>query len=122
MLIDFNYIALRYLPLASCGDNHRDSNPTKKEVVVYYAGIDAHSKSSTICVVDRKGRTLGGGTMVTSAEGLRAGLNRWLVRGVVAAVESKWDRALGLRSAQELKVKKVLVVNPGSKSKSARPR
>jgi hypothetical protein len=89
---------------------------------VYYAGIDAHSKSSTICVVDRKGRTLGGGTMVTSAEGLRAGLNRWLVRGVVAAVESKWDRALGLRSAQELKVKKVLVVNPGSKSKSARPR
>jgi hypothetical protein len=89
MLIDFNYIALRYLPLASCGDNHRDSNPTKKEVVVYYAGIDAHSKSSTICVVDRRGRTLGGGTMVTSAEGLRAGLNRWLVQGVVAAVESK---------------------------------
>jgi transposase len=91
------------LLLASCGNNHHDFQPNEKEVVMYYAGIDAHSKSSTICVVDKQGRKLGGGTVVTSTEGLRHGLNRWLGQGVVAAVEKQRDHALGLRAVEAAK-------------------
>jgi transposase len=88
------------------------SNPTKKEVVMYYAGIDAHSKSSTICVVDKQGKKLGGGTVVTSAEGLRCGLSRWLGQGVVAAVESSGITPWVCDLLKQLKVTKVVVVNP----------
>lgn len=79
---------------------------------MYYAGIDAHSKSSTICVVDKQGRKLGGGSVVTSAEGLRVGLNRWLGKGVVAALESSGITPWVCDLLKQLKVKKVVVVNP----------
>jgi hypothetical protein len=46
-------------------------------------------KSSTIWIVDRKGRKVGNSTvMMTSAEGFAAGLGRWAGRGLKAAVEA----------------------------------
>jgi len=39
---------------------------------MFYAGIDAHVKSSTIWIVDRKGRKVSNSTVVTSAEGFAA--------------------------------------------------
>jgi hypothetical protein len=55
---------------------------------MFYAGIDAHMKSSTIWIVDRKGRKVSSSTVVTSAEGFAAGLGRWARRGLRAAVEA----------------------------------
>jgi transposase len=78
---------------------------------MFYAGIDAHMKSSTICVVDRKGRKVHRCEVMTSAEGFRAGLKRWAQRGLVAAVESSgitpW--VCGLLKAMPVRV---VVVNP----------
>ncbi len=48
---------------------------------MFYAGIDAHVKSSTICVVDRRGRKVHCCEVLTSAEGFRAGLQRWARAG-----------------------------------------
>ena len=53
-----------------------------------YAGIDSHVKSSTIWIVDRKGRKVSNSTVVTSAESFAAGLGRWVDRGLKAAVEA----------------------------------
>jgi hypothetical protein len=55
---------------------------------MFYAGLDAHTKSSTIWVVDRKGRKVGSATVMTSAEGFAAGLRRWASPGLKAAVEA----------------------------------
>ena len=55
---------------------------------MFYAGIDAHVKSSTIWIVDRKGRKVSNSTVVTSAQGFAAGLGRWAGRGLRAAVEA----------------------------------
>ena len=67
------------------------SNPTKKEVVMYYAGIDAHTKSSTICIVDRRGRKVSSSTVLTNGEGFRVDLEKWAKRGLTAAVESSGE-------------------------------
>lgn len=76
-----------------------------------YAGIDAHMKSSTICVVDRKGRKVHRCEVLTSAEGFRAGLGRWAQRGLIAAVESSGITPWVVELLQATKVK-VVVVNP----------
>jgi hypothetical protein len=55
---------------------------------MFYAGINAHMKSSTIRIVDRKGRKVSSSTVMTSAEGFAAGLGRWARRGLQAAVEA----------------------------------
>lgn len=78
---------------------------------MFYAGIDAHTKSSTICVVDRKGRKVYGCEVLTGAEGFRAGLVRWAKRGLVAAVESSGITPWVTRLLRAMKVK-VVVVNP----------
>jgi hypothetical protein len=44
---------------------------------MFYAGIDAHMKSSTIWIVDRKGGKVSSSTVLTSADGFAAGLWRW---------------------------------------------
>ena len=55
---------------------------------MYCTGIDAHQKSSTICVVDRRGRKVHRSHIHTSAEGFRVGLERWARRGLVAVESS----------------------------------
>lgn len=78
---------------------------------MFYADIEAHMKSSTICVVDRKGRKVHCCEVLTSAEGFRTGLGRWAKRGVTAVVESSgiapW--VAGLLKAMKVRV---VVVNP----------
>jgi transposase len=78
---------------------------------MFYAGIDAHMKSSTICVVDGKGRKVHRCEVLTSAEGFRAGLGRWAKRGLTAAVESSGITPWVGELLRALKVK-VVVVNP----------
>jgi transposase len=79
---------------------------------MFYAGIDAHTKSSTICVVDRHGRKVHRGEVLTSAEGFQAGLQRWARRGLVAAVESSGITPWVVELLLQQGVKKVVVVNP----------
>jgi hypothetical protein len=55
---------------------------------MFQAGIDAHTKSSTIWVVDGKGGKVHSCEVMTTAEGFAAGLARWARRGLVAAIES----------------------------------
>ena len=55
---------------------------------MFYAGIDAHVKSSTICVVDHKGRKIHQCGVMTSADGFQVGLGKWAQRGLRAAVEA----------------------------------
>jgi transposase len=78
---------------------------------MFYAGIDAHTKSSTICVVDGKGRKVSSSTVVTSAEGFAAGVGRWARRGLKAAVEASGITPWICQLLKDLKVK-VVVVNP----------
>ena len=77
---------------------------------MFYAGIDVHVKSSTICVVDRRGRKVHGCEVLTSAEGFEAGLGKWARRGLMAAVESGRITAWVCELLKALKVK-VVVVN-----------
>jgi transposase len=93
---------------------------------MFYAGIDAHTKSSTIGVVDRKGRKVGSATVMTSAEGFAAGLGRWTSRGLKAAVEASGIRPCICQLLKDLGVK-VVEVNrnrvrliPESRKKSDR--
>jgi transposase len=95
------------------GEQHTDlqASRSNRKSSIFYAGIDAHVKSSTIWIVDRKGRKVSSSTVMTSAEGFAAGLRRWARRGLKAAVEvsgtTPWIcqllRGLGVR---------VVVVNP----------
>jgi transposase len=78
---------------------------------MFYAGIDAHVKSSTIWIVDRKGRKVSSSTVVTSSEGFAAGLGRWARRGLKAAVEASGITPWICQLVKELGVK-VVVVNP----------
>ena len=78
---------------------------------MFYAGIDAHTKSSTICVVDRKGRKVSSSTVLTNAEGFRVGLGKWARRGLTAAVESSGITRWVCELLKALKVRAV-VVNP----------
>jgi hypothetical protein len=79
---------------------------------MFYAGIDAHTKSSTICVVDRQGRKVHRCEVLTSGEGFQAGLQRWARRGLVAAVESSGITPWVVELLLQQGVKKVVVVNP----------
>jgi len=89
---------------------------------MYYAGIDAHTKSSTIWMVDRKGQKVSSSTVMTSTVGFAAGLGRWACRGLKSAVEASgitpWIcqllKGLGVNSNkpqtnQELTAKSVLL-------------
>jgi transposase len=81
---------------------------------MYYAGIDAHLKSSTICVMDEKGQKVKSTTVATSREGLRTalgGLGRSRRAGLVAAVESSGIALWVAGILKELGAK-VVVVNP----------
>jgi len=78
---------------------------------MYYAGIDAHTKSSTIWIVDRKGRKVSSSTVMTSAEGFAAGLGRWARRGLKSAVEASGITPWICQLLKDLGVK-VVVVNP----------
>jgi len=77
---------------------------------MFYAGIDAHVKSSTICVVDRKGRKVHQCEVLTSAEGFQAGVDKWARRGLTAAVESSGITPWVCELLKAMKVK-VVVVN-----------
>src|ERR1700752_2634414 len=72
------------------GEQHTDlqASRSNRRLSMFYAGIDAHMKSSTIWIVDRKGRKGSSSTVMTSAEGFAAGLGRLGRRGVKAAVEA----------------------------------
>jgi transposase len=78
---------------------------------MFYAGMDAHMKSSTIWIVDRKGRKVSSSTVLTSAEGFAAGLGRWARRGLKAAVEASGITPWICQLLRDLGVK-VVVVNP----------
>src|ERR1700757_1506945 len=78
---------------------------------MFYAGIDAHMKSSTIWIVDRKGRKVSSSTVMTSAEGFAAGLGRWVRRGLKAAVEASGITPWVCQLLKDLGVR-VVVVNP----------
>src|SRR5215471_10941479 len=78
---------------------------------MFYAGIDAHMKSSTIRIVDRKGRKVSSSTVMTSAEGFAAGLGRWARRGLQAAVEASGITPWVCQLLKDIRVK-VVVVNP----------
>jgi transposase len=78
---------------------------------MFYAGIDAHVKSSTICVVDGKGQTVHRCEVLTSGEGFRAGLKRWAQRGLTAAVEASGITPWVAPLLQAMQVK-VVVANP----------
>jgi len=78
---------------------------------MFYAGIDAHMKSSTIRIVDRKGRKVNSSTVMTSAEGFAAGLGRWARRGLQAAVEASGITPWVCQLLKDIRVK-VVVVNP----------
>lgn len=77
---------------------------------MFYAGIDAHTKSSAICVVDRRGRKVHRCEVLTNAAGFRAGLGKWARRGVTAAVESSGITPWVCELLRTLQVK-VVVVN-----------
>src|ERR1700739_4244379 len=72
------------------GEQHTDlqARRSNRRSSMFYAGIDAHMKSSTIWIVDRKGRKVSSSTVMTSAEGFAAGLGGWVRRGLKAAVEA----------------------------------
>src|SRR5262250_281290 len=78
---------------------------------MYYAGIDAHTKSSTIWIVDRKGRKVSSSTVMTSAEGFAAGLGRWARRGLKSTVEASGITPWVCQLLKDIRVK-VVVVNP----------
>lgn len=78
---------------------------------MFYAGIDAHMKSSTICVVDRRGRKVHRCEVLTCAEGFRVGLAGWAKRGLTAAVESSGITPWVCELLKALRVK-IIVVNP----------
>jgi len=77
---------------------------------MYYAGIDAHLKSSTIYVVNEKGAKVKSSTVVTSREGLRAGLGGSARGRLVAGVESSGIALWVAGMLKELGAK-VVVVN-----------
>lgn len=77
---------------------------------MFYAGIDAHTKSRTIWIVDHKGREVSSSTVVTSAEGFAAGLERWARRGLKAAVEASGITPWICQLLKDLGVR-VVVVN-----------
>ena len=78
---------------------------------MYYAGIDAHLKSSTIYVTDEKGKKVKSATVATSREGLRAALGTLGRRRWVAAVESSGIVLWVAGMLRELGAQ-VVVVNP----------
>jgi transposase len=78
---------------------------------MYYAGIDAHVKSSTIYIVDRKGRKVSSCEVMTNQEGFAIGLRAWAKRGLVAAVESSGITPWVCELLEQLGVK-VVVANP----------
>src|SRR6201988_2648975 len=66
------------------GEQHTDlqARRSNRRSSMFYAGIDAHMKSSTIWIVDRKGRKVGSSTLMTSAVGFAAGVGRG-VRSII---------------------------------------
>ncbi len=78
---------------------------------MYYAGIDAHLKSSTIYVMDEKGQKVKSTTVATSREGLRAALGVLARRRLLAAIESSGIALWVVGMVKELGAK-VVVVNP----------
>jgi transposase len=78
---------------------------------MYYAGIDAHLKSSTIYVMDEKGQKVKSSTVVTSREGLRTGLGGFARGRLVAAVGSSGIALWVVGMLKELGAE-VVVVNP----------
>jgi transposase len=78
---------------------------------MFYAGIDAHVKSSTIWIVDRRGRKVSSSTVMTNAEGFAAGLGRWARKGLKAAVEASGITPWICQLLKDLGAK-VVVVNP----------
>jgi transposase len=77
---------------------------------MYYSGTDAHLKSSTIHVMDEKGQKVKSSAVVTSREGLRAGLGG-LARGKVAAALESSGIALWVAGMLKGLGAKVVVVN-----------
>src|ERR1700740_1426889 len=94
-------------------EQHTDlqASRSNRRSSMFYAGIDAHMKSSTIWIVDRKGRKVSSSTVMTSAEGFAAGLGRWVRRGLKAAVEASGITPWVCQLLKDLGVR-VVVVNP----------
>src|ERR1700746_3379442 len=84
------------------GEQHTDlqASRSNRRSSMFYAGIDAHMKSSTIWIVDRKGRRGRSSTVLTSAEGFAGGLGRWVRRGLKAAVEASGITPLDLSTVE----------------------
>jgi len=78
---------------------------------MFYAGIDAHMKSSSIYILDGQGRKVSSSKVMTSAEGFASGLGRWARRGLKAAVEASGITPWVCQLLKDLKVK-VIVANP----------
>src|SRR6201993_2707274 len=95
------------------GEQHTDlqASRSNRRWSMFYAGIDAHMKSSTIWIVDRKGRKVSSSTVMTSAEGFAAGLGRWVRRGLKAAIEASGITPWVCQLLKDLGVR-VVVVNP----------